>query len=392
MTSLSAAGKFDQQHDSRAIDALRGYAILLVICMHVLDHVPTLVWPAKRLLILGTHGVQLFFIASAVTLLMSWSREQAQPLAPRIGRFLINRFFRIAPLYFLAIAFYWFFENIQVADFSIEKLLATLLFYNAWSPYLIPTVGGWKTVPGGWSISVEFMLYLIFPLLALSVTTVRRAALFVVLAYAVMLGASVYGQHLYPEISGSARENFLYFWPPNQLIVFALGFLLYRAIKSDAVQAWAQRSRLNASSATALLGTALLLAQFYPGGNLSLLTFLLPKHLLLSLLFTGWTLFMILKSTALTAPRIVTNVGKMSFSIYLIHFAALGLMNMLLAKLWPFGITGAASVPYTSILLTAATLVSYQVARITYRFIEKPFIRYGKSLHIGGMVLSPRTT
>lgn len=391
MTSSNALSTFDQQKNSYAIDALRGYAILLVMCMHVLDHVPALVWPAKRLLVLGTHGVQLFFIASAVTLLMSWSREQAQPLAQRIGYFLIHRFFRIAPLYFLAIVFYWFAEHTQVADFSLENLLATLLFYNAWSPYLIPTVGGWKTVPGGWSISVEFMFYLAFPLLAMTVTTMRRAVLFVILAYAVMVGAFFYGQNLYPEISRAARENFLYFWPPNQMIVFALGFLLYHNIKSAALQEWVQRSRLNANSATAILGAALLLAQFYPDNDLPLLALLLPKHLLLSFLFAGWAFFMILKPTALAAPGIVVNVGKLSFSMYLIHFAALGSVNVLLVKLWPFATTGAASIPYVGILLLLAALVTYQFARLTYRFVEKPFIRYGKSLHVGGLVLLAKT-
>lgn len=388
MTLLTAASRFDQQQNSRAIDALRGYAILLVIGMHVLGHVPALVWPAKRLLILGANGVQLFFIASAVTLLMSWSREQPLPLGPRIGRFLIHRFFRIAPLYFLAIVFYWFFENTPATEFSLEKLLATLLFYNAWSPYLIPTVGGWKTVPGGWSISVEFMFYLGFPLLALTVTTVRRAVLFVIFAYVVLLGASVYGQHLYPEISSEAREHFLFFWPPNQLIIFAIGFLLYRAIKSGTVQAWVQRSRLNASSAMAILGTALLLVQFYPGKDFPLLAILLPQHVLLSVVFAGWALYMILKPTALAAPGIVVNVGKMSFSIYLIHFAALALMNALLARIWPFGTADAASIPYAAILLAVAAVASYQVARLAYRFIEMPFIRYGKSLHVGGQALS----
>jgi peptidoglycan/LPS O-acetylase OafA/YrhL len=388
MTTFSAASRFDQQQNSRAIDALRGYAILLVIGMHVLGHVPGLVWPAKRLLILGANGVQLFFIASAVTLLMSWNREQGLPLGPRIGRFLTHRFFRIAPLYFLAIVFYWFFERTPATEFSLEKLLATLLFYNAWSPYLIPTVGGWKTVPGGWSISVEFMFYLSFPLLALSVTTVRRAVAFVILAYAVMVAASVYGQHLYPEITSEAREHFLFFWPPNQLVVFAIGFLLYRAIKSATVQAWVQRSRLDAGGATAILGAALLLVQFHPGKDLSLIATLLPQHLLLSVLFAAWALFLILRPNSLAASGIVVNVGKMSFSIYLIHFAALASMNALLAKVWPFGVTGAASIPYAAILLAVAALASYQVARLTYRFIEMPFIRYGKSLHVGGRVLS----
>jgi peptidoglycan/LPS O-acetylase OafA/YrhL len=204
-----------------------------------------------------------------------------------------------------------------------------------------------------------------------------------------MLGAEIYGPHLYPEISSAAREYFLFFWPPNQLIVFALGFLLYRAIKSAAVREWVGSSRLNASSATAIFGATLLLAQFHPSSNLLLLDLLLPKHLLLSLLFAGWALFMILKPTPLATPSIVVNIGKMSFSIYLIHFAALGVVNTLLAKLWPFPTTGVASIPYAGILLTVATIASYQVARITYRFIEKPFIRYGKSLYGGSRVLSP---
>lgn len=390
MTS-SANRQFDQQQNSRSIDALRGYAILFVIAMHVIGHVPNLVWPAKRLLLLGATGVQLFFIASAVTLLMSWHREQALPLGPRVGRFLLNRFFRIAPLYFLAIPFYWFFENHALADFSLGKLLSTILFYNAWTPYLIPTVGGWKTVPGGWSISVEFMFYLAFPLLALLVTTVRRAALFVTVSYFLMVGASIYGQHLYPEISKAARENFLFFWPPNQLIVFAIGFLLYRCVKSDKVQNWVQHSRLNANSVTAMFVGAILAAQFHPGDSMPLLSLLLPQHLLLSILFAAWSLFMLLKPTALAAPGMIVNVGRMSFSIYLIHFAGLVVMESLLASLWPFGTAGMASIAYAGLLMAAATFASYQLARLTYRFVEKPMIRYGKSIYAGGPDYSSST-
>lgn len=140
---------FDRQQNSRAIDALRGHAILLVIEMHVIGHVPTLVRPAKGLLLLGYSGVQLFFVASAVTLLMSCSRSQESLLSTRITRFFKNRFFRIAPLYFLAIPFYWAFEGLTVVDFKPERLIATLLFVNAWTPDLLPTTGGWKPVPGG---------------------------------------------------------------------------------------------------------------------------------------------------------------------------------------------------------------------------------------------------
>lgn len=95
---LGITAGFDKQDHLQVIDALRGYAILLVIAVHSVGYVSELVWPVKRLLSLGFYGVQLFFIASAVTLLMSWHRS-AGPLGERSAKFLIRRFFRIAPFY-----------------------------------------------------------------------------------------------------------------------------------------------------------------------------------------------------------------------------------------------------------------------------------------------------
>jgi peptidoglycan/LPS O-acetylase OafA/YrhL len=205
---------FDQQDHLQVIDALRGYAILIVIAVHTLGYVPDLAWPVKRVLTMGFYGVQLFFLASAVTLMMSWHRS-ADPFGPRSLKFLVRRFFRIAPLYWMAVVFYWFAYQIQAEQFSLQLLLATLFFYNAWSPYLIPTVPGWTPVPGGWSIGVEFCFYFTFPLIATLVTSLRRALVFVALSLGVMLAASHFGQGLYPEIGPEERANFLYFWPPT---------------------------------------------------------------------------------------------------------------------------------------------------------------------------------
>lgn len=43
--------------NSKSIDALRGYAILMVIAMHIISHVPSMIWPLKRLMLLGSNGV-----------------------------------------------------------------------------------------------------------------------------------------------------------------------------------------------------------------------------------------------------------------------------------------------------------------------------------------------
>jgi peptidoglycan/LPS O-acetylase OafA/YrhL len=63
------------------IDCLRGYAILLVIPCHLTYSYLDLPYPVHRLTVLGWHGVQLFFLTSCLTLLMSWRGEVS-----RLGR------------------------------------------------------------------------------------------------------------------------------------------------------------------------------------------------------------------------------------------------------------------------------------------------------------------
>lgn len=86
----------------QCIDCVRGYAVVLVILCHLVYAYPGIPYPVHRLATFGWHGVQLFFLASAVTLLLSWHAEVARHGRASFGRFLIRRVFRIAPAYFAA--------------------------------------------------------------------------------------------------------------------------------------------------------------------------------------------------------------------------------------------------------------------------------------------------
>lgn len=372
---------FDQQDHLQVIDALRGYAILIVIAVHTLGHVPDLAWPAKRVLTMGFYGVQLFFLASAVTLMMSWHRS-ADPFGPRSLKFLVRRFFRIAPLYWMAVVFYWFAYEIRAEDFSLQLLFATLFFYNAWSPYLIPTVPGWTPVPGGWSIGVEFCFYFTFPLIATLVTSLRRALVFVALALGVMLATSHFGQGLYPEIGMEERANFLYFWPPNQLVVFALGFLLYHLVKDESTRRRIIASPISADLASlAMLGATLAVALSI--GLNKLFDWnqgLPPTHLLMTLCFVPWALVLILKPSGRVINRAITGLGKVSFSAYVLHFAVLKYTSQLLHQLWPLAKTGVYSVAFEAVFLGLALVLIRAIGEASYRLIEQPFIDLGKAL------------
>ncbi len=330
---------------------------------------------------MGFYGVQLFFIASAVTLLMSWARG-VKNFGIKSHQFFIHRFFRIAPLYFLAIAFYWFVDQTSVEQFSLSRLLSTLFFVNSWSPYLLPTTGGWKTVPGGWSISVEFCFYFCFPLLATLVTTLRRSLGFCAISYTIMVGAHIFGQTLYPELTFEQRENFLYFWFPNQLVIFAIGFLLYHCLQSKNLTAVVTSSRISATSATAFL-LAIFVALSYLGlekGGL------LPTYLLMAIGLAGWAFVVLITPGQCIVNPVITAIGKVSFSIYILHFAALKLVDHGMHLWWPIGKEGLLSLPYTAVTIIITLIVSYAVASLTYRIIEKPFIKIGKRIAGGERV------
>ena len=372
---------FDQQEDLQAIDAIRGYAILLVIGVHATPYIKDLVWPAKRVLLLGVYGVQLFFIASALTLLMSWARSR-DDFSLKCMKFLTRRFFRIAPLYYLAIVFYWFANQYLATDFNGERLLATLGFYNAWSPYLIPTIPGWMPVPGGWSIGVEFCFYFIFPLLAIAITTLRRSLIFLVVSLLIVLAASVLGNNLHPELTVEQRANFLYFWPPNQLAIFAIGITLYHSLKNAHIRAAIINSKVTTGWATILLlfvcfGLSFIGQQKFFDWN----DWTPPTHIVISMAFMLWALILLTRSeNRIVANPAIISLGKVSFSAYIWHFAILKMTSMVLAKIWPFAVTGISSLPYAAILIGLSLMLTWCAAWLTFQYIEKVFIAYGKKL------------
>ncbi len=368
----------DGQDNLEAIDALRGYAILFVIAVHSIGHNKDLVWPLVRPLTLGFYGVQLFFLASALTLLMSWSRSN-DLFWLRSFKFLIRRFFRIAPLYYLAIVFYWFSYQESAGSFRFELLFATLFFYNAWSPYLIPTVPGWTPVPGGWSIGVEFCFYFIFPFLAAWVTTLARSVIFVFIGLVVMILATDFGMQIYPELTYEQRSNFLYFWLPNQLVIFSLGFFLYHCFKCKAIQEWILNKKRVSDIVSIVFCGALLLLSFYgPRKFFDWSLGLPPTHLLISLLFLPWALCLLTKPSKFFVNKYIVDLGRVSFSAYILHFAVLKYVGSGLKVVWPFGTVGVLSVFYSVILLFLAVLLTRLLAELTYKYIERPGISIGK--------------
>ena len=334
------------------LDALRGYAILGVIAIHVVQRSPGLPAELARFFFSGQQGVQLFFMVSAVTLLHSWTERN-----DGAGPFYLRRLFRIGPMWYLAIIAWTTLRLLapQASEFAhrvlpASHLLLTSTYLHIWFPETINDV-----VPGGWSIGNEATFYLIFPLLAMLLAGPWRAAAFVLVAIGV---SYVFGTWLHPQLTGSPNEDaaFLYFWFPNQLPAFAFGFLTFQLIRTWQPPRWlAEVCVLLALGAIALVPT--------------LTTWDGPT-------VYGWIFAPLIFGLAHGGGGYLVNgplrwIGQRSYSAYFWHLGLLGLVFLLPAP-----------DPYLGFAVKYGTLmiVSLALSHITYHLVELPGIRLGKRL------------
>ena len=358
------------------IDAVRGWAILLVVTCHVGSMFPEMPYPVKKLTNFGWHGVQLFFLASALTLLMSWHRARVHD-GVFVRSFFVRRFLRIAPMYYVGAAIYFFAEP-PVSGFDLPQMLISFTFLNAWRPEWIPTTPGWMVVPGGWSIGVEFTFYALFPLLAALVSSLPRALAFFAASFVLACGANHLGATWLAEYPVAAADNFLYFWFPNQVPVFALGFVLYFAIKGRRMPTLGQWP---ACLLLACVGAALMAVAEFPGtGHRFLLSTPFPSIFLASLGFMAFIFLLARQPNLLLANPLIRRLGVLSFSAYVLHFLFIHGIPV-----WSRGLINTAATGYAAIwnflaLWVVAMSMTVAAATLANAWVERPGMELARRL------------
>ncbi|CDH43053.1 acyltransferase family protein [Candidatus Contendibacter odensensis] len=368
------------------IDAARGWAILLVIMVHTPGVMPELPYPLKKITSFGWYGVQLFFIASAFTLLNSWYRD-ARPVGIKTSHFFLRRFLRIAPMYYAGAILYYFLRP-PSQGFDINQLLLSLSFINSWSPSWIPTTeSGWSVVPGGWSISVEFCFYFVFPVLAFfAASTKRSLLLFTVSIFIMLLGYTIGNAYYMPLYGMQATEQFLYFWLPNQLCIFAIGFIIFSALNAthQRLDSFLHFLRYKAGLVN-LFGIILLLALTQIGiiKHLSSSFPWIPTHLVVSIIF-GFIVIANLMSprpSPLLINPFICRLGAVSFSAYVLHWAVIDLVRRCGVVLNLSMISGWEAIGvFLLVVFPFVVILTYGLSKLTYQFVEQPFIRLSSYL------------
>jgi len=352
------------------IDILRGLAILLVISTHLKGIFPGVCAPVNALLSFGRAGVQLFFIASAYTLCVSWESRKSEGRL-ETACFFVRRYFRIAPLYYFGILLY------------LSR--AVLLSYQANHPFLWPDQynpasvlanvlllhgfyppGYNNVVPGGWSIGTEFAFYLLFPFLFTfmkkrSENPLKIGAVVIVYFALVLLvhaGASAWF-HFHMKLGDYWFHSIF-----NQLTVFLIGItgMIFHA---------RYLKRFPPICDVALILTGLIGSFAIWNLEQSLFMSCLPFLLGMTFIFL---LFFISRYEILWMP-LIASIGKVSYSMYVWHFLVISICASAipdaLLKCREFAL-----LPFFVVVTTA----TYLICRLSECFIEQPGIRCGKRI------------
>lgn len=194
-TSPAFPARFD------GIDTLRGLSILAVLLLHLkirLAHgghhpgadLPR--WLSRLLFSNGNNGVTVFFALSGFLIATTSLRRFGALERLRPGAFYRLRFARIAPLLLLVLAILAALHLASAPEFTIRPdraslpraLLAALTFHLNW----LEAARGWLPPAWDilWSLSIEEMFYLAFPL-ACALLLPRSRPLFFALLVALLL-------------------------------------------------------------------------------------------------------------------------------------------------------------------------------------------------------------
>jgi len=350
------------------LDSLRGLAAAYVVIYHMLlIPQPNLLSPrwAEKFAHSGGNGVVMFFIVSAFSLYYTMPLRAKDP-SPTLS-FYLHRFFRIAPLFYVLIGLSllrdWLLFDAKHAPWEV---LASVLFVFNFLP-----AGQEGFVWAGWTIGIEMVFYAVFPIVYFRVRDLGQAVAFffasILLWMAIQLGLD------YLVMPPGWKASILQWNALKHFPTFALGVILYFAFL---------RSLDNGKDPAAIRsgGCALVFAGLF--GYCAMLQGWLPAvfgdaygwaGVLCAILAFGLSLW----PTRLFVNRATAYLGKVSYSLYLLHPTVVYLLVPVYREM--YGATDSLSLAFlASLALTMAIVLP--LSSLSYRFIEKPGIQLGRRI------------
>jgi peptidoglycan/LPS O-acetylase OafA/YrhL len=218
-------------------DAFRFFGMTMVLVVHatfatlpwVREHVPD--W-LRAVLERMDVGVAIFFVISGFLLFRPFVARQLDDKSPvRVRTYLRRRVLRVIPGYWFALT-----ACVVLLGQLLGNVKNAFLYYFLLFPFASQNVAlgggpgheGDYAIPQAWSLTAEFVFYLMLPLLALWLVRLgREKANAIRVRNALLVAAALYlvGQlfRVYFLTAHPSWERVATIWPPNWVDFFAIG-------------------------------------------------------------------------------------------------------------------------------------------------------------------------
>lgn len=326
------------------VDNIRGIAAILVLLSHTFEYFLDF-WPKFYFenYNLGMIGVSAFFIISGFLIPLSLEKYES------IKLFIVNRFFRIYPLYIFIFIISILLIKVGIIN-SWDSFMMNIfknIFFNLLilQDYVPKKMAIINLVGSSWTLFIEFVWYGIFSLLFYLNLNKRFLAL-IIAPSIILITISLFSLILKIRI------------PIGHLVLLDLcfiGLFIYRFFTN-----LINTKTLTLGLLIAFVGISFSLYVAFYHYNNPMFSFrcVLISYILGSLIFAFFYIFNF-------SSKILSFLGKISYSVYLSHGVVLYLLNFY------FHETGFNLVILTILL----TLIS---SYFLYKIIEEPFVKMFK--------------
>jgi exopolysaccharide production protein ExoZ len=325
-----------------SVECARGFAALAVVLLHCGSMMSPEQYSGKEGLggffNFGKYGVDFFFVLSGFIIYSASSDYFNRP--ERFFPFIIRRLFRILPAYWFVLV-----VGLFVNLFQRERVLLSPGFI-AKQVFLIDNP---MWLGPAWTLQFEFLFYIVF---ALGIICIR-IMLMVSIVWLVMIlfRGLVFG--------GVAHEDLFGIISNPYCILFWAGMVAARQRSVDGI--WVALA-FCFGLVLSLFGSAL-------SDNFAELIFRVG----IGVVFGSFLIFVLnCEARGLRIPKAFLYLGSISYSLYISHIIFVGLTYAVVARI------GLYSHLHEIVLTVLAVLVCLLLASIIHRFVEQPFISYGR--------------
>jgi len=347
------------------VDSLRGLAALYIVVFHMTlvpdPHLEVPHW-AQAVVLNGGTAVTLFFVVSAFSLCHTMKAHSGQPGA--VTDFYIRRLFRIAPLFYAMLVFTTVRDVLYFGAWhSVWEWTKSVLFVFNFFPGSEQGI-----VWASWTIGVEMVFYLVFPLLF---ARFRSFPSLMALAFAALLWTVVFHELVVNlAVPAAVQANFYKFSFFRHFPVFILGMLC-----------WLIFNRFVACiEHSPSVGVALILGSLWAYQALlngALNVGFPDPYYWQAIIYSTLLLGLAILPTPVFVNRLSLFAGKISYSIYLLHPPTILFLIPVYRRIYGLGLPISASF----LLCFGVTLgLVLPASLVTYHWIEAPGMKLGKRL------------